>query len=300
MPSPALQQLINARRANPYSPDKSLEELRSAHAAAGAAVPLPEGTEITPVDAGGVPAEWIVAPEAEDTNSFLFIHGGGYYRGSAAGSRAPAAHISAAAKAWVLSIDYRLAPEHPFPAAVDDALVGYQWLIAQGCDPARLVIGGISAGGGLTMALLLKLKEVGAPLPAGAVPMSAWVDLTQSGETFTTKADIDPAISKIYLDRMAGYYLNGADPKTPLASPLHGDLSGLPPLLIQVGTAETLLDDSRLLADRVRAVGVDVTYEPWEDMIHGWHGSPHILPEARDAIARIGDFYRRVTKGSIP
>ena len=124
--------------------------------------------------------------------------------------------------------------------------------------------------------------------------MSAWVDMTQSGETFTTKADVDPSISKLYLDRMSGYYLNGADPKTPLASPLYGDLSGLPPLLLQVGTAETLLDDSRAFADRAAAAGVDVTLEPWEDMIHGWHGSPHVLPEAREAIASLGAFFKRV------
>ena len=294
MASPELQMLIDAKRADPYRPDKSIEELRGAHAAAGAAIPLPEGTTYAIVDANGVNAEWVEAPGASRDRTFMFIHGGGYYRGSAAGSRATAAHISGAAGARVFSIDYGLAPENPFPAAVDDALCAYQWMLSQGVDPKRTAVGGVSAGGGLTLALLLKLKEIGAPLPAAAVPMSAWVDMKQSGESFVTKADVDPVICKIYLDRMAKAYLNGADPETPLASPLYGDLSGLPPLLLQVGTAETLMDDSRMFAQRATAAGVDVTLEPWEDMIHGWHGSPHILPEAREAIASLGVFFKRV------
>jgi monoterpene epsilon-lactone hydrolase len=294
MASPELQTLIDAKRADPYTPEKTLADLRGANAAAGAAIALPEGTICTQVDADGVNAEWIVAPNAETDKTFMFIHGGGYYRGSAASSRSPAAHISAATGAQVFSIDYRLAPENPFPGAVEDALTAYRWMLAQGADPARTMVGGVSAGGGLTLALLLKLKETGDPLPAGAAPMSAWVDMTQSGESFVTKAEADPTISKIYLDRMAGYYLNGADPKTPLASPLFGDLSGLPPLLMQVGTAETLMDDSRVFAERAKAAGVDVIYEAWDDLIHGWHGSAHVLPEARDAIAHIGDFYNRV------
>ena len=294
MASPELKVLIDAKRADPYTPEKTLAELRGANAAAGAVIPLPEGTTCTQVDADGVNAEWIIAPNADAEKTFMFIHGGGYYRGSAAASRSPAAHISAATGARVFSIDYRLAPEHPFPGAVEDALTAYRWMLARGADPARTMVGGVSAGGGLTLALLLKLKEVGGPLPAGAAPMSAWVDMTQSGESFVTKAEADPTISKIYLDRMAGYYLNGADPKTPLASPLFGDLSELPPLLMQVGTAETLMDDSRVFAERAKAAGVDVTYEAWEDLIHGWHGSAHVLPEARDAIAHIGDFFNRV------
>jgi acetyl esterase/lipase len=185
-----------------------------------------------------------------------------------------------------------LAPEHTFPAAIDDVYTAYRWMLSNGADPATSMVGGISAGGGLTLALLLKLKDSGNPLPAGAVPMSAWTDMTQTAETFRTKADADPTISKIYLDRMSGYYLNGADPKAPLASPLFGDLSGLPPLLVQVGTSETMLDDSRLFSEKASAAGVDVTYQPWEDMIHGWHGSAAVLPEAQEAIDAIGAFFR--------
>lgn len=291
MASAALQTIIAAKRANPYSPDKSIEQLR-AESESRAAEPLPKGVTHEAVDADGVPAEWVEAAGAAHDRTFLFIHGGGYYRGSPASSRGTAARISAATGARVLSTSYRLAPEHAFPAAIDDVHSAYRWLLSEGADPARLMVGGVSAGGGLTLALLLKLNESGDPLPAGAVPMSAWTDMTQSAETHRTKAGEDPMISKTYLDRMSAYYLNGADPKTPLASPLHGDLSGLPPLLIQVGTAETLLDDSRLFAERAAAAGVDVTYEPWEDMIHGWHGSAAVLPEAQEAIDSIGRFFR--------
>jgi epsilon-lactone hydrolase len=294
MASPELQTLIDAKRADPYSPKKSIAELRGASAATGAAIPLPDGATYAIVDANGVNAEWVEAAGSSQDRTFMFIHGGGYYRGSAAGSRATAAYISAATGARVFSTDYRLAPEHPFPAAIDDVLTAYQWMLSQGVDPKRTAVGGVSAGGGLTLALLLKLKDIGGALPAAAVPISAWTDMKQTGETLVTKADVDPTISKAYLDRMSEGYLNGADPGTPLASPLYGDLSGLPPLLVQVGTAETLMDDSRVFAERATAAGVDVTYEPWEDMIHGWHGSPHILPEAREAIVSIGEYFKRV------
>jgi acetyl esterase/lipase len=292
MASQALQALIAAKRANPYSAQKTIAELR-AESQARAATPLPDGTMHAAADADGVPGEWVAAPGVALDAVFLFLHGGGYYRGSAASSRATSARIAAACGARVFSIDYRLAPEHPFPAAVEDAHTAYRWLLDQGIAANRIAVGGISAGGGLTLALLLKLKQDGAPLPAAAVPMSAWTDLAQSGETMVSKAEIDPAISKPYLDRMAGHYLAGADPRTPLASPLHGALDGLPPLLIQVGTAETLLDDSRRFAERARAAGVDVTYEPWEDMIHGWHGNGDVLPEANEAIAAIGAFFKQ-------
>jgi monoterpene epsilon-lactone hydrolase len=294
MASPELQMLIDAKRADPYSPTKTIEELRGTSAATGAAIPLPDGATYAIVDANGVNAEWVEAAGSSQDRTFMFIHGGGYYRGSAAGSRATAAYISAATGARVFSTDYRLAPEHPFPAAIDDVLTAYQWVLSQGVDPKRTVVGGVSAGGGLTLALLLKLKDIGGTLPAAAVPISAWTDMKQTGETLVSKADVDPTISKAYLDRMSESYLNGADPGTPLASPLYGDLSGLPPLLVQVGTAETLMDDSRVFAERATSAGVDVTYEPWEDMIHGWHGSPHILPEAREAIVSIGNYFKRV------
>ncbi|MEX2617475.1 MAG: alpha/beta hydrolase [Alphaproteobacteria bacterium] len=295
MASAELQKVIAARRANAYTPDSTIEQLRAETEARGGA-PLIDGATHQPASANGVPGEWVDAANAAKDRVFLFLHGGGYYRGSAASSRTTSARISAACGARVYAIDYRLAPEHAFPAAVDDALTAYRWLLDQGIDAGKIAVGGISAGGGLTLALLLRLKETGLPQPAAAFPMSAWTDLTQSGETFVTRADVDPAISKPYLDRMAGLYLAGADPKTPQASPLFGDLTGLPPILVHVGTAETLLDDSRLFAERARAAGVDITYEAWEDMIHGWHAFGDVLPEAREAILGIGEFYR----GQVP
>ena len=292
--SSALEKILAAKRTNPYSDEKSIDELRTEHRAGGAAVPLPEGTTWEPVDAGGVPAEWIACGSPISGKVFLFIHGGGYYRGSAAATRSTAARISTVSGMRCLSIDYRLAPENTFPAAIDDTYTAYKWLLKQGVTPADIVVGGISAGGGLTLALLLKLKETRESQPAGAVPMSAWTDLTQSGDTMHTNAESDPVICKAYLDRMAGLYLGGTDAKMPLASPLFGDLTGLPPLLIQIGTAESMLDDSRRFAERARDAGVDVEYEPWEDMFHGWHGSAHILEEAQQAIESIGRFCGKV------
>ena len=225
MASAELQKVIAARRANGYAPEKTLEELR-ADSEVRSSVPLLDGTTHEQLSANGVPGEWVDAPGAGADRVFLFFHGGGYYRGSAAASRATSARFSAACGARVFSIDYRLAPENPFPAAVDDALSAYRWLLDQGIDAAKIGVGGISAGGGLTLSLLLKLKEAGLPQPAMAAPMSAWTDLTQSSETFVSRAAADPVISKAYLDRMAGLYLDGADPKTPLASPLYGDRAG--------------------------------------------------------------------------
>ena len=293
MASPALDAIIAAKRANPFTPDKSVEQLRREYSATISVEAMPQGTTITEVDAGGVTAEWTAAPGASTDRVFLFIHGGGYIRGTVPANRATAALISAATGATTLSIDYRLAPEHPFPAAIDDVHGAYRWLLAPNVEAKRVVVGGISAGGGLTLSLLLKLKDLGDPLPAAAVPMSAWTDLTQSGESFHANDRADPSLSKAYLDCMAAYYLNGADPRTPLASPFYGALGGLPPLLIQVGTAEVLLDDSRLFAERAEAAGTEVAYEPWQDMIHGWHGFADVLPEARDAFDRIGRFFKR-------
>jgi len=288
----ALGRLLAEKRASPYRDDLSVEALREAHAAAGATVPLPDEVEHRAVNAGGIPSEWIEAPGARDGRYFLFIHGGGYYRGSIAATRATAARISAMTGARVLSIDYRLAPEHPYPAAIDDTRTAYHWLLGHGAGPEGIAVGGVSAGGGLTLALLLALRDAGEALPAAAIPMSPWTDLTQSGGSFRANAATDPVICKPYLDRMARLYLNGVPATTPYASPLHGELSGLPPLLIQVGEDETLRDDSTAFAEKAQAAGVDVTLEVWPQMFHGWQGSAHVLADAREALRHIGTFYR--------
>jgi acetyl esterase/lipase len=201
--------------------------------------------------------------------------------------------VSRAAGARVLLIDYRLAPEHPFPAAVDDATRAYQFLLASGIQPARAAIAGDSAGGGLTVASLLALRDAGARLPAAGVCLSPWFDLTMSGGSIRSKAAVDPMVQGENLGRMAQAYLGTADAKLPLASPLFADLRGLPPLLVHVGTAEVLLDDSIRFAERARAADVDVTLDEWDDMVHVWHAFAAFLPEAREAMQRVGAFLRR-------
>ena len=291
MPSEALKAIIAAKRAAPDQTALSIDELRAASAAAARSIPLPERTKWRPVAANDVPCEWIDAPGVRRDKVFLFIHGGGYYRGSVAISRATAANIGVATNARCLSVDYRLAPEHPYPAAIDDCLAAYRWLLDEGIAATNVVVGGVSAGGGLTLALLIGARDAGLPLPAAAVAMSAWTDLTQSGESYQTRAEADPVISKAYLDHSAHLYLGDADPLQALASPLFADLSGLPPLLLQVGTAETMMDDSVRFVERAHEAGVSAVVEPWDDMFHGWHGSAHILPEAQQAIDRIGEFF---------
>ena len=199
-------------------------------------------------------------------------------------------HISRAAKARVLIIDYRLAPEHPFPAAVEDAKAAFQWLIKQGFDPAKIVVAGDSAGGGLTLATLSALRDGKNPLPAAAVCLSPWVDLEACGESMATKAEADPMVQREAILKIARAYLGGRGARTPLAAPLHADLQGLPPLLIQVGTAETLLDDALRIAEKARKAGVEVILEPWEDMIHVWQYYASRVPEAKKAVEDIGRF----------
>ena len=273
--------------------DLPVEEIRAEFEAMSAGFTLSADIRTERLSAGGVPAEWVVAPEARADRTMLYLHGGGYVVGSINTHRDLAARLSRAARARVLVIDYRLAPEHPYPAAVEDATAAYRWLLAAGASPQRIVIAGDSAGGGLTVATLVALRAAAQPLPAAGVCLSPWVDLEGSGESMTTKAAVDPLVNRERVRKTAAYYLAGQDPRAPLAAPLYANLSGLPPLLIQVGTAETLLDDSTRLAARARKAGVNVTLEPWEDMVHVWQVFAAILPEGRQAIERIGEFIRQ-------
>lgn len=195
----------------------------------------------------------------------------------------------------MLTIDYRLAPENPHPAAVEDAVAAYRWLLGSRVEPGRTVLAGDSAGGGLTAATLVSLRDQRDRLPAAGVCICPWVDLEITGKSMDTNAEADPLVKRDVVTNMAAGYLQGQDPRTPLASPLHAELRGLPPLLIQVGKSETLLDDASRLAERARIAGVDVTYEAWPDMIHVWHAFGSFLPEARQAIDRIGEFIRQRT-----
>jgi epsilon-lactone hydrolase len=247
-----------------------------------------------PVDAGGVKAEWIVPPNATPDRVILYFHGGGYVMGSINTHRAMVARIARASQARALALDYRLAPEHPFPAAVEDATAAYRWLIAQGYKPGKIVVAGDSAGGGLVLAALIALRDAKAELPACAVPISPWTDMEGTGASMKTNAAKDPMVapsgSNGGLFNMAKAYIGSADPKNPLASPLHADYKGIPPLLIQVGGTETLLDDSTRVAEKAKAAGVKVDLEVWDEMIHVWHVFAKLLPEGQQAIDRIGQY----------
>ena len=292
MPSPQLESIVRMLKARPLRENMTFPEARAAFERVVQVFPAQPDVVREPVDAAGVPAEWFAAAGASGDRLIYYLHGGGYVVGSVNTHRELLGRISRAAAARVLAIDYRLAPEHPFPAAIEDSVAAYRWLLSTGADPANIVIAGDSAGGGLTVATLVALRDAGDPLPAAAVCISPWTDMEGSGASMTTKAEVDPMILLEHVSEGAKAYLGGADPRNPLASPIHADLAGLPPLLVQVGTSEVLLDDSTRLAERARAAGVDVTLEPWQEMIHVWHFFALILPEGQQAIDRIGAFVR--------
>jgi epsilon-lactone hydrolase len=291
--SQELQVLINILRSAPVVADASVEQQRAGMLAMTADAQLPPGLIREPTVANGVPAEWSSARGSAADRAVLYLHGGGYVIGSIETHRELVARISTASGARCLSIDYRMGPENPFPAAVDDAVSAYKWLLEIGYGPERLAIAGDSAGGGLTMATLVALRDQKLPLPAAGVCISPWVDLALEGDSMTTKEAIDPMVTRKPLQKFAFHYLGKADPKHPLASPLYADLRGLPPLLIHVGTSETLLDDSTRLAERARKAGVDVELEAWPDMVHVWHAFASLLPEGREAIERIGAYLKK-------
>ena len=260
--------------------------------AVGQAYPVATDIALEAVDAGGVPAEWSLAPGSDPARVLLFFHGGGYCSGSIASHRDMVTRVGRAAGVRTLALGYRLAPEHPFPAALDDALAAYGFLLEQGIAPEKIAIGGDSAGGGLTLATITSLRDAGRPLPGCSWLVSPWVDLQMTGASLAEKADVDPLIQKPYLEELASAYLAGADPAGPLVSPLHADLGGLPPLLVQVGSAETLLDDALRIARRAGAADVPVSLEVWPHMIHAWHLWAAQLDDGRRAIASAGAFMR--------
>ena len=297
MPSPEAEQLAAMFRAAPAPLESpSVEQLR-ANMESMAVLGGPEpGTVSEPVDAAGVPAEWITGPGASRDRAILYLHGGGYVIGSIATHRGVVSRLSAASGASGLALDYRLAPEHPFPAAVEDAVAAYRWLLGQGIAPGRIAIAGDSAGGGLTVAALVALRDAGDPLPACAVTFSPWADLALEGASMDERDAIDPMVHRPGIQQMADWYLAGQDPRHPLASPIHADLAGLPPLLIQVGTAETLYDDAVRLAIRAIEGGIAVTFEPWRDLFHVFQLFG-MLPEAQQAVRAAGAFIARYTAG---
>ena len=289
-----LKNIIDSKRKNPYTENKTIDELRIETETAGSLMPLPENIKYKSVIAGNVNAEWITCGEVNENRIFMFMHGGGYYRGSIAAARATVARISAEAKVKCLSINYRLAPEHPFPAAIDDTYSAYEWLINEGISPEHIIVSGQSAGGGLCLALLLKIKDNNFYQPKGAIALSPWTDLSQTGKTMVTNEKIDPVISKQYLNRFAKLYFPNSYNMSYLASPIIGELSGLPDMLIQVGSAETMLDDSKRFFEKAKKANVNAKLEIWEDMFHGWHSNAHILKDADNAIINIGKFCKKL------
>jgi len=248
--------------------------------------------DMRPLDAGGVSAEWFSQSDSDPDRVVLYFHGGGYSTGSINSHRDFLARLCIASKTRVLAADYRLAPEHPFPAQLEDAHRVYLWLIeAQGIHPERIVLGGESAGAGLTLSTLVSLRESGLPLPAGGVLISGWFDLDSRSTSMQFNSHYD-FVTRVAIRTMAKRFAPVSEHSNPLVSPVHAEMAGLPPLLIQVGAAETLLDDNLRVAEAARAAGVQVTLEVWPDMIHAWHVFAPMLEEGRRAICRIGDFVR--------
>jgi|SRR5579872_1717487 len=254
---------------------------------------LPAGVQVRRATVAGLACEWHRPGELESNRTILFLHGGGFVLGDYVTHRNFASRVALATGARTLVPNYRLAPEDPFPAGVQDAVAAYDALLGEGVSPSRLVVMGDSAGGGLAASLLLSLRDSGRPLPALGVVISPWTDLTLSGESYRTRVDLDPIDREQLLRRMAAMYVPKGDPATPLASPLFGDLRGLPPLFIQAGDHEVLLDDSVKFAESARAAGVDVEIEVWPEMWHGWYMAAPALPEANEVITRIGAYVRR-------
>ncbi len=296
MPSQAMQDFIDAfrdqQKASASQPPQTLAERRAGFAPAGRIHPVPDDVRVTEVTAGGVPAHWLAAPGAATGRVLLFLHGGGYELGSLRSDGELAARLGRASGMRVLFPEYRLAPEHPFPAAINDVLAAWHWLRTdQDLSAPSLAVAGDSAGGGLAVALLVALRDAAQARPAAAVLLSPTVDLTSSGASMTERADQDPFSTPALLRQLAADYLAGTNPKTPLASPLFASLSGLPPLLILVGTADLLLSDSERLATAATQAGVDVTLKVGEGLPHVY---PILLgtPEAAQATEQIGTFLR--------
>ncbi|MFP5111915.1 alpha/beta hydrolase [Bacillaceae bacterium C204] len=239
----------------------------------------------------GIPAEWVMAPNAVEDRVFLYLHGGAYIMGSCNTHRFLASKLSRSTSARVLVPEYRLAPENPFPAAIEDALKVYRWLISSGISPDKIIIGGDSAGGGLTLATLLSLKDEDEALPALAVLLSPWTDMEGTGESMETRADLDPWLSPDASRATPALYIRNLDLRHPLVSPIYADLSGLPSLLVHVGNDEILLSDSARLVDRARAAGVEVTFKVCDEMWHVFQ--TFAIPEAQQSIDEIGEFVQK-------
>lgn len=271
-----------------FGEEPSIETMRAGYVAAGEAMPMADGAASEEVELEGVPGLKITPAKVQGTRTLLYFHGGGYVIGAPIGHRSMVSHIATRMKATAFSMDYRMAPEAPFPAAPEDGLASYKALLDAGVPSRDIVISGDSAGGGLTMATALKIKAAGLPMPAGLAPISPWVNLENNGWSYEGVGDRDPMIEQAGIDNMSMLYRNGAAATDPLISPIHGDLAGLPPMLIQVGSEERLLSDATTLAERAGAAGVAVQLEVWPGMIHVFHYFHGLLSDAHRAMDGMG------------
>jgi acetyl esterase/lipase len=294
MPSDDIKKVREMIAGLPPRTGMSIPERRATMDAWDKAYPVADDVTVASAKVAEVPVEWVTAPNASEDAVLLFLHGGGYVIGSPDSHRHLVANLSEETGLQGLLVDYRLAPEDPFPAAVEDAISVYAALLTHGFEAEEIVVAGDSAGGGLVIAMMLAIRDANLPLPAAGICLSPWNDLTGTAKSLETNASVDPTVTKESLDFFAGEYLGEEDAQNPYASPLFGDFTGLPPLLIQVGSVEVLLDDAVMLAERAKEAGVSVTLEVWDEMIHVWHRYYPVLQEAREANARIGEYVRGI------
>ena len=269
-----------------------MEQKRRNASAGGWLLRPPRGTQIIPLHIGELPARWIIPRGANEQHTVLYLHGGGWVYGWAPFYDMFVGRLAGAAQARTLAIDYRLAPEHPFPAAVEDCLTAYRYLIDSGTPPAKIAIMGDSAGGNLTLVTLLTARQAGLPLPAAGVCLSPATDFASHGPSYTANINKDAILKRSFTGFASKAYLAGHDPCDPLASPIYGDLVGLPPLLIQAGGDEILLSDAESFAAKAGIQGVDVTLQVYPGMWHAWQMFAPYLPEAQHAVEEIGKFIR--------
>lgn len=287
MSAQELEQLIGLLRGGPVSFSAPPQKMRPIFEGMLTSLPGDERTVTEQRELGGVPGIWM---DGAGSRILLYLHGGGYTIGSPLAYREFATQLALAAGSALFAADYRLAPEHPYPAALDDAVAAYRGLLDLGCAPGDIVVAGDSAGGGLALSLLVALRDAGLDLPARAVLFSPWLDLGLDGGSVVSKAQADPSLDAPGLAAAAAHYLNGRPADTPGASPLFAELAGLPPLLIETGEAEILLSDSTRLAERAAEAGVDTTLHVWPGMPHVWGLFAAVLGEGREVIAEAGAF----------
>lgn len=254
--------------------------------------PTPDGLSINEVDMGGIPATMVTPDDAEEGRILLYIHGGGYIAGSPSAYHGLAGHYAKLLKAVVYMPDYRLAPEHPFPAAIEDTLASYKWLIERGHDPKSIAFSGDSAGGAMVVSVMVAARNAGLALPAAGVAISPWANLEHSGSSMATREGIDPTVSLAGLDLMAKAFLNGALKNNPDASPVFADVRGLPPVMVQIGESEVMLSDAMRLAQHLAENRVRVSLEVWPGMFHVWHMFAAVLPEGMQALESAAIFLK--------